>query len=907
MSMYPELHREVIPRLFNDYSFKQGNNGFLQQGVCPSCGKKELYANNESPWILRCGRLNKCGDEIHIKDIYSDLFESWSDRFPQKTQKENKVIENPNAAADAYMEHGRGFSLEKIKGWYKQESYYCGKRNIGTATVRFDLPNNATWERFIDKPQRFGKMKANFSGSYQGFWWQAPDFDLDKLVAAKELWLTEGIFDAIALQHAKLQAVSLMSCNNFPDKALEDLARALEGRKKPTLVFALDDGKAGESFTKRFVKRAAELGWNATAAQPPKGKLKLDWNELLQRDRLNEKQLDECRYLGQLLIAKSAIQKAMLMYNKKGTKEFPFAFNNCLFWFKVDLDRYNKAYSQVVDSAERENEELSEEEIRERALQESGSIQELSKCYPKALYYQENKLTDESWYYFRVDFPHDSPSVKNTFSSSQLSSSAEFKKRLLGIAPGAVFQGQTPQLDKLINQQLFNIKRVQTTDFVGYSKEHECYVYNDVAIKDGRLYKLNDEDFFDINKLSIKTLQSIDLNLNHDVNKIDEQWTRMLWQAFGPKGFVALAFWLGSFFAEQIRKGHKTYPFLEIVGEPGTGKSTLLEFLWKLAGRNDYEGFDPSKSTLAARARNFAQVSNLPVVLIEGDRGDAKDAKQKGFDWDELKTAYNGRSVRARGIRSQGNETYEPPFRGSIVIAQNAVVQASEAVLQRIIHIMTDRKGQTAKTKEAAEWLERVDVEDVSGFLLKAAMHEKQIMQCFDERVKYHEQWLTQQPDIKNVRIVKNHAQLCALIDAVALVTDINQEQIEATYKMLAEMAVSRQKAISADHPIVQDFWDIYDFIEGEDDEGLSIVNHHRDPNKIAINLNHLAEIAAERKQQLPPLSDLKRLLKSCRSRKFVGITPVNSKVNERINMENPRANKAKTVRCWVFETGDKS
>lgn len=133
------------------------------------------------------------------------------------------------------------------------------------------------------------------------------------------------------------------------------------------------------------------------------------------------------------------------------------------------------------------------------------------------------------------------------------------------------------------------------------------------------------------------------------------------------KGYVALAFWFGALFAEQIRENDKSLAFLEVVGEAGAGKSTLIEFLWKLCGRRDYEGFDPSKSSLAARARNFAQVANLPVVLIESDRermSNEKSPHVKGFDWDELKTAYNGRSVRARGMATSGNETYEPPFRG---------------------------------------------------------------------------------------------------------------------------------------------------------------------------------------------------------------------------------------------------
>ncbi len=48
---------------------------------------------------------------------------------------------------------------------------------------------------------------------------------------------------------------------------------------------------------------------------------------------------------------------------------------------------------------------------------------------------------------------------------------------------------------------------------------------------------------------------------------------------------MALAWWMGSSFAEQIRAMHSSYPFMEIVGEAGAGKSRLIELMWKLSGR----------------------------------------------------------------------------------------------------------------------------------------------------------------------------------------------------------------------------------------------------------------------------------------------------------------------------------
>ncbi|MFA9209429.1 MAG: toprim domain-containing protein [Yersinia sp. (in: enterobacteria)] len=891
--MNTDLHREVYPRLLNDFSFKEGKE-FLRQGVCPDCGKKELYTSAEHPWVLRCGRLNKCGAEIHIKELYQDLFESWSDRYQPTPQ-------NPNAAADAYLRDARGFDISSLSGWYSQQSYYNSKIDAGTATVRFNLANGSYWERLIDRPSRFGKMKANFHGPYQGLWWVPPAIDFSGLTSKDELWLTEGIFDAIALHQNGVNSVSLMTCNNYPEHALRELSELLPENGRPTLVFALDDGLAGEKYTKKFVKRAKEDGWKATAAQPPKGKLKLDWNELHQRDRLNKKDLETYRYYGKLLIASSPTEKAMLVHGHTGMNEFDLVFDNRLYWFKLDFDRYMKAFNHIADTTP-EEEGLTEEDIKIKALQESGTIKEICSCNPQALYFQANELTDESWYYFRVNFPHDGMAIKNTFTGGQISAAAEFKKRLLSIAPGAVWTGTGGQLDSFVKRQIFNIKRVQTVDFVGYSKEYQAYVFNDLAIKNGVMHRLNEEDFFDVGKLSIKSLNhSVSLQINSELKQLNNNWPRMLWTAFGAKGFIALSFWFGSFFAEQIRDKQKSYPFLEIVGEPGSGKSTLIEFMWKLSGRRDYEGFDPSKSTLAARARNFAQVSNMPVVLIEGDRGqEGKDSKKGGFDWDELKTAYNGRSVRARGLRNSGNETYEPPFRGAIVIAQNAEVNASEAVLQRIIHLYTDRSSQNTRTKAAAEELERIPTEYVSGFILKAAMAERDVMSCFEAKFIAYEKQLTEHPELRNVRIIKNHAQLMALVDCLAIVADINAEQQEETRAELVSMAIARQLAVNADHPMVQEFWDVFDYLDGGDSPEL---NHSRDDNLIAVNLNHFIQIAADRRQQIPPITELKRVLKTSRYRKFLEIRTVNSQVNDWYNKKYPMAERRPlTVKCWVFQ-----
>lgn len=893
--MNPRLHADITRQLDRDYEFK-AHGGYLRGGRCPSCGKKELYANAEAPWVLRCGRLNKCGVEYHVKELYPDLFTNWSERHPV-TQAD------PNAAADAYMRDGRGFDLAKVKGWYTQESYYDHDKKIGSATVRFELPGIGYWERIIDKPERFGKRKATFKGDYKGEWWAAPGLDL-AAESVKEIWIVEGVFDSTALLHHEVTSTSALSCSNYPDKALKRLAEqcAALGRPRPKLVWALDTGTAGENFTRKHVARSRDDGWEAEAAQPPSGRVKLDWNELHQLGKLDKKSLDEARYQGALLIAKSAHEKALLMFGHgKEINSFYFGFDNRMYWFEINLEKFAKAKEEIAKAYD----DLDEKDIRERAMLESHTLREIANCYFSALYYQANLLTDESWYYVRVDFPHDGQSIKNTFTGSMLTSAGEFKKRLLSIAPGAVFTGNNGHLDRVMQRQLFNIKTVQTVDFVGYSKDHSTWVFNDVAVSNGRLVTLNDEDFFDIGKLSIKSLnRSVDLAINTDLKDFSQDWVKLLWQCYHHKGVAALAFWLGSLFAEQIRSKHKSFPFIELVGEPGAGKSTLIEFLWRLCGRSDYEGFDPSKSTMAARARNFSQVANMPVVLIEGDRTEEDRVKQKGFDWDELKPLYNGRGVYSRGVKNSGNETHEPPFRGALVISQNASVQASDAIMQRICHIGFDLGSHTQDSKQAADALGQIGVERLSGFIVKATQAEKQILATFEESLVTHEKRLIKVQGVRNLRIVKNHAMLAALVDALEHVIPLGSAERELTHSFIEDMTTERQEAINSDHQTVQAFWDIYEFLNGHDDAPR--LNHARkEEQQIAINLNHFVAVASDFRQQVPDLADLKKLLKTSRARKFIGIKPVNSAINAEWNRKND-LQRPGTVKCWVFENPTK-
>lgn len=879
------INDQVVSRLKSEYGFKQVGE-WLREGVCPDCSKKSLFTHAHSPRVVKCGRLNKCGLEIHVKELFDDLFKDWSKTY-QRTPT------NPNAAADAYLTEGRGLDISKIKGSYTQESFFDNKINQGTATVRFALPNGGWWERFIDQADRFDK-KANFKYGYKinGYWWWHPA----NALMPKEIWICEGIFDAIALAEHGLTTVSPLSCVNFPENSLYELKAKYDEKRQtlPTLVWAFDNDAAGQRYTKQFIEQAKKIGFESVAAQPPYDKhKKLDWNDLHELGQLTDEHLKKYRYFGDLLTAKSPTDAAVIRYMHRKINQFYFEHDNRTYWFELDTNKLSK----LMDVPDHEVEDImgnmpDEDEQMAKFVRQTSTTHEILNAKLEALYFQRNEVTDESWYFTRVTT--NKGDKQTTITGDQLSSPSKLKPRLLSVFAGVLWTGTAMQLDIIAKHQMEGLKEVKTTDFIGYAKEHQAYIFNDVAISKGKVVAKNSQDYYKIGRLEIKSLANDPVLHINTKDKPDFSWWHNFHRVRGAYGTIVMAWWLGTYFAEQIRGLDRSYPFFELVGQAGAGKSRLLEFMWKLSGREDYEGFDPSKSTSVAVYRNFAQVANLPIALIEGDRND-EDGKAKSFktfEWDSLKDAFNGRSIRSKGVKNNGNDTYSPPFRAAVMISQNEEIQASEAMLTRIIHVKLTRDGQTLETKHIVDSLDRLPIELTSRFMAHALKNEQAILETYQQRIRmyearYHEFGVT------HTRIALNHAQIAAMIDCLqihvlsGLMTD---QQAEQAKQALFEMAQTRVQRLQADHPDVEKFWSVFEFLMSTG-KFVCHTNINDQSRKIGINLNHFYKVARENYQDLPDITQMKRLLKNSSRYKFV-----DSNISVMSVIDG-----FKTMKCWIF------
>lgn len=897
MQMRDDTRRELLDLLRQDFRWKRDKGSWLQGGKCPECTRTEVFARADNPWVVKCGRIDNCGWEASVRDLYPEIFDSWSNRYKATEQA-------PAAAADAYLSHARRLDLAGMRGAYSQEYYRDQDRGIGSATVRFPLPGGGWWERLIDQPGRFDR-KARFAPgkSYKGHVWHRPDVTMADFASATDIWFAEGIFDAWALEQAGQRAVSTMSCNNYPEAFLRDLRLLIAGSDRPNrfprLVFAFDVGAAGTRYTREFVERARKDGWLAGAAQPreeDEDGRKLDWNDLLGLDRLSDKQRADYLWNGEVLLAPTAQDKAYLLWDRHRWNSFHFVFRARTYWCAIDaatvqekIEEYRQARTRKLETIDQEE----EQRIRQDASREALMVEEIANCAFRVLYRQRDEATDETKFFLNIDFPSDKrSSIKGDFTAAQLRKASNFEDRLFAF--GGVWTGSGHQLTRILQKQTPDLPDVRPLGFTGYCREANAYVFGDIAVSEGRVYRPNDDDFFQIGKQALKlgTSERL-LDIDYDADRLDTSWLPDLWAAYGAKGIVCLTFYFGSLFAEQVRGEMKSFPFLEMHGLPGTGKTTLVEFLWKLLGRENYEGFDPAKATPAAMARNLGKVGNLPVVLIEGDRREEASHARK-FEWEELKTAYNGRTVRSRGVKNSGMETFEPPFRGAIIIEQNEPVNASRAILERIMSLGFDMAGWSPETKVAAQNLEQWPIEQISGFIVHAARRETEVMNRFRQAFAQYETELLAMPDLRTNRLAKTHGQLLAFLDALRAIVPLTDAQQSAAAAMIVQMARERQLAVNSEDPTVSIFWERFDYFE-ENEPASQVgnrINHHRRAAEgmIAVRLNEMEARCADKRLDLPSHSELIRALKLSKARRFVEVTTVNSR-NENVG----------AVRCWVF------
>ncbi|MCY1299286.1 hypothetical protein D9M70_488080 [compost metagenome] len=345
---------------------------------------------------------------------------------------------------------------------------------------------------------------------------------------------------------------------------------------------------------------------------------------------------------------------------------------------------------------------------------------------------------------------------------------------------------------------------------------------------------------------------------------------------------------------------------MELSGQGGAGKSSLLRFLWRLVGRTNHEGIKPNAggTSQVGLSRAFAQVSNMPVVLIESD-SETIDGQGRiiinQFNWDNIKPLYDhNATLRTVGVKSSSNDTDSLLFRGGVCISQNNRVSSSEPTMTRIFHQHMTRDHHTIALKPIADRLHGLPVEELAGYLRHCLANESLWLERFWKALSSYEQQLQRVDAIKHQRIVLCHAMVMAAAYATqALFPAWSDEQLKEVVRHIKTRALDRQQVISSEPELLTKFWSIYHFLnervvtitdsDGTREEIQETLNHSIDPALIAINLEHFTQAAKHAGQELLPTTLLRRDLPRSETYPFAGNAKVRSGLEKR------------PLQCWLF------
>jgi len=868
------IKRRYIEEIFPNAKRSQG--GGYYNIDCPGCNESEAYISKSLAGI-KCNRENNCGAFTPLVDCLPGLKSEILD-LDRPDPNDPKGLAKRHIAA-------RGLKLEGKDEWFSQGNYKNPDTGRSYDTVKFVFPNgekNLIWQRLIGVNK--GDKSRTF-GLYQGKLYFLPNV---KLGEVKEVWITEGIFKSWALDDFGLAAGTALSSSN------KYLTFEEFGQARPKLIFAGDydpinekkGTRAGVVWAKVAQERAQEMGFPTALAFPPEG---IDWDDLAKEGKLNQEAIDEALWRGRLEESKNAEAYAKLLFERSKRKTLVFNYKNQLFG-------------------------CTKKEVDEEA---SYMIETLGNFGLEFLYVEIDQITEDAGYSVRIHYIHGKGSKVVCLTAGAISATGKLRETILNKAPGAFFHGQDNWLKTMLLQNFqTQADIVRVLSKTGYDPQTEAYVFPSFAFgSDGQAYLPNKLEYTDlgdrnfVKKVADPTLKKLPFIV--PPNETEFLWFDDFYAAFGNKGLVTLAYFTASLFAEQIRKRLEAFPFLLLLGEPGTGKSTLLRFIWKLLCRPGFEGTPLSEtSSKIGLHRTMEHFCNLPTVLLEGEEGeDDKGRKVTPFNFEHTKTWYNHAGIiRTVGIKSAGNETYTSYFESALVIAQNGEVEASTAVLERFNRLLFS-KDPNQFNREKAQNAKRIaglgpEIGGYLGFVLKNQVKAKRLFfEAFPEQTA----WLhPEKPDpqnklapLKNDRIVFNHTILLAAGNMVVKLLGLDRQVFTSYANFVRDLAYDREDTLRSDSATVSDFFEQVRKLAHDDkywkpnpkhpEEQAFTLNHSIKPDVLAISMTEI-ESAFRSAGWAFEKDRLYGELKKAKEFKFEHSNhPVKSRFSG-------------TVKCWVFQ-----
>lgn len=310
-----------------------------------------------------------------------------------------------------------------------------------------------------------------------------------------------------------------------------------------------------------------------------------------------------------------------------------------------------------------------------------------------------------------------------------------------------IFLGTSYQFNRLIEFLMEHETQANIIETLGWNPEHQVYAFaNAIFTKKNKVIKVNDygiiEDpdskkqyYLPAFGLANKNNQDYEGERKYiylEGELTFEQYSKLYFEAFESNGGIALLFLILSVFWDIIFDQVGFYPFLFLFGAYGTGKTSLVEYLLRVFGK-DYKGIPLNNATQVALSRTIASRNNS-IFYLKEYTNETDDGNQ-----DLFLTAYDG-SGRATGVKSNDNRTKVAMVKSAMILDGNELPTQKTAVLSRMILLNFEKNQFSQEQRQAFSEMEKVQDKGFGKVIAEILQHrekfKKGFKRTFDENIQ---------------------------------------------------------------------------------------------------------------------------------------------------------------------------
>jgi len=271
-----------------------------------------------------------------------------------------------------------------------------------------------------------------------------------------------------------------------------------------------------------------------------------------------------------------------------------------------------------------------------------------------------------------------------------------------------IWRGFREDLNNIWESEFLNDdgRYISEPDHVGWIPSENLWLFSNVAFKDGKELRPDNNGIFWTDKKGVKP---IPLGVSSGKSTISEgipylnlsdidimELREKLSETLGPMEANLCLGWISSIiYMEEVFNAFGCYPFLFVTGRRGSGKSTIAEWLMSFFGVEN-AGKMASDTTPVAIQRYLSYYSSLPMFIDE-----YRNTKQVTYKNGVLRNAYNRQSA-GKGIKSSFG-IREAKIRGSLIISGEETPE-DNALLTRCIVVNVSKKNRKTPETNHFNW-----------------------------------------------------------------------------------------------------------------------------------------------------------------------------------------------------------